>query len=154
MKRKSFEKAVCPIARALDSIGDWWSLLIVRNAFAGQKRFGEFQKSLGMARNILATRLRKLVACGILELVPASDGTAYLEYALTKKGRGLFHVLEALRQWGAESLYSPGEPTKILVERGGGNRPVRKFELHSADGRVLEPGDTVLLLAASGSQTK
>ena len=149
MKRKSFEKAVCPIARALDSIGDWWSLLIVRNAFAGQKRFGEFQKSLGMARNILAARLRKLVACGILEQAPASDGTAYLEYALTKKGRGLFHVLEALRQWGAESLYSPGEPTKILIERGG--RPVRKFELRSEDGRPLEPGDTVLLLAASGS---
>lgn len=153
MKRKGFEKAVCPIARALDAIGDWWSLLIVRNAFTGQRRFGEFQKSLGMARNILAARLRKLVACEILELVPASDGTAYMEYALTKKGRGLFHVLEALRQWGAESLFLPGEPTKILVERGSG-RPVRKFELRAEDGRPLAPGDTLLLLSAGHSKTK
>lgn len=153
MKRKSLEKAVCPIARALDAIGDWWSLLIIRNAFAGQRRFGEFQKSLGMARNILTVRLRKLVDCGILETVPASDGSAYSGYALTKKGRGLFHVLEALRQWGAESLFAPGEPTKILVDRKRG-RPVRKLALHSEDGRVLGPEETLLLLAANASQTK
>jgi DNA-binding HxlR family transcriptional regulator len=148
LKRKSFEKAVCPIARSLDAIGDWWSLLIIRNAFAGQRRFGEFQKSLGMARNILTVRLRKLVACGILEVVPASDGSAYQEYALTKKGRGLFHVLEALRQWGVESFFTPGEPTKILVDRKHA-RPVRKLALHSEDGRLLGPGDTLLLLAPS-----
>ncbi len=152
MKRKSLEKAVCPIARALDIIGDWWSLLIVRNAFAGQRRFGEFQKSLGMARNILASRLRKLVNCGILELAPASDGSAYREYALTNKGRGLFHVLEALRQWGVESIFEPGEPTKILVDRAC-SRPVRKLELRSEDGRLLGPEDTLLLLAAKPSQT-
>ena len=146
MKRKSFQKAVCPIARALDTIGDWWSLLIIRNAFAGQRRFGEFQKSLGMARNILTVRLRKLVDCGVLELVPASDGSAYREYALTKKGRGLFHALEALRQWGAANLFEAGEPTKILVERENG-RPVRNFELRSGEGRLLSPEETLLLLA-------
>ena len=134
------------MARSLDAIGDWWSLLIVRNAFAGQRRFGEFQKSLGMARNILTLRLRKLAACGILEIVPASDGSAYREYALTEKGRGLFHVLEALRQWGAENLFQHGETTKILVDRKQG-RPVRKFALHSEDDRVLGPEDTLLLLA-------
>lgn len=148
MKRKSLQKAVCPIARSLDAIGDWWSLLIIRNAFAGQRRFSEFQKSLGMARNILTVRLRKLTACGILETAPASDGSAYREYALTEKGRGLFHVLEALRQWGAESLFNPGEPTKILVDRTQG-RPVRKLELRAGDGRALNPGDTLLLLAAT-----
>jgi len=79
-----------PVARSLDAIGDWWSLLIVRNAFSGQRRFGEFQKSLGMAKNILTVRLRKLVGCGILEIVPASDGSAYQEYVLTKKGRAFF----------------------------------------------------------------
>lgn len=146
MKRKSLEKAVCPVARSLDVIGDWWSLLIVRNAFMGQRRFGEFQKHLGMAKNILTVRLRKLVECGVLEIVPASDGSAYSEYALTEKGRGLFHVLEALRQWGAENFFKPGEAHKVLLDRAN-RRPVRKLELRAEDGRVLAPGETILQLA-------
>jgi DNA-binding HxlR family transcriptional regulator len=154
LKRKSLEKAVCPVARSLDAIGDWWSLLIIRNAFMGQRRFGEFQKGLGMAKNILTVRLRKLVGCGILEIVPASDGSAYQEYVLTKKGRGLFHVLEALRQWGSESFFTPDETTKVLVDRKQ-RRPVRKLELRSEDGRLLGPEDTQFLLAtAAGAQPK
>jgi len=127
-------------------IGDWWSLLIVRNALMGQRRFGEFQKSLGVARNILTVRLRKLVECDILEIAPASDGSAYQEYALTKKGRDLFHVLEALRQWGCENFFETGEATKVLVDRKHG-RPVKKFELRAEDGRLLEPEETLLQLA-------
>src|SRR5206468_11869696 len=80
--------------------GDAWSMLVVRDAFAGKRRFGEFEKSLGVAKNILTVRLRKLVALGVLEQVPAADGSAYREYALTEKGRGLFLVLVALGQWG------------------------------------------------------
>ena len=75
-KRKSWEDAACPVARSLDAIGDWWSLLIVRDAFLGRRRFCEFQRSLGTARNILAARLRKLVTLGVLEAVPASCGGA------------------------------------------------------------------------------
>jgi DNA-binding HxlR family transcriptional regulator len=154
MKRKSLDKAVCPIARSLDAIGDWWSLLIIRNAFMGQRRFGEFQKGLGMARNILTVRLRKLVACGILEIVPASDGSAYQEYVLTHKGRGLFHVLESLRQWGSENFFEAEEKTKVLVDRKLG-RPVKKLELRSEDGRLLAPEDTQLLLATTvGAHTQ
>lgn len=100
MKRKSLEDAPCPVARTLDVIGDWWSLLIVRDAFDGVRRFSEFQKGLGMAKNILSTRLRTLVAQGILEIAPASDGSAYQEYILTDKGRALFPVIVGLRQWG------------------------------------------------------
>ncbi|CAI2929385.1 Uncharacterized HTH-type transcriptional regulator yybR [Serratia entomophila] len=100
MKRKSLEDAQCPVARTLDVIGEWWSLLIVRDAFDGVRRFSEFQKGLGMAKNILSTRLRTLVAHGVLEVVPASDGSAYQEYALTAKGRALFPVIVGLRQWG------------------------------------------------------
>ncbi len=100
MKRTSFAKAVCPVARSAEAMGDWWSLLIVRDAFVGKKRFGEFQKSLGVAKNILTVRLKKLVANGVLEPVPASDGSAYQEYALTGKGRGLLPVIAALGQWG------------------------------------------------------
>lgn len=77
VKRTSFEEAACPVARSLDAIGDGWSLLIVRDAFDGLRRFGEFQKNLGMAKNILSDRLRTLTAHGILEAAPASDGSAY-----------------------------------------------------------------------------
>lgn len=90
VKRTSLEDAPCPIARSLDTIGDWWSLLIIRDCFLGRRRFSEFQKSLGLAKNILAARLRTLVASGILEMTPASDGSAYQEYVLTPKGRGTF----------------------------------------------------------------
>src|SRR5690348_14196250 len=99
VKRTSLAGADCPIARALDIIGDWWSLLIIRDALLGRRRFGEFQKSLGLARNILTSRLRTLVDRGILGMAPASDGSAYQEYVPTPKGRGIFPILVALRQW-------------------------------------------------------
>ena len=100
MRRKSFKDDLCTAARSLDSIGEWWSLLIVRNALFGMRRFSDFQEDLGLAKNILSARLKKLVARGIMEQVPASDGSAYQEYVLTKKGRELFPVIVALRQWG------------------------------------------------------
>lgn len=88
VKRTRLPDAECPVARSLDAIGDWWSLLIVRDAFDGIRRFGEFQRNLGMAKNILSARLRTLVEHGVLEVIPASDGSAYQEYVLTDKGRG------------------------------------------------------------------
>jgi DNA-binding HxlR family transcriptional regulator len=143
MKRTSLEGAECPIARSLDVIGDWWSMLIIRDAFLGARRFGEFQKSLGLAKNILAVRLRALVDDGILTTAPASDGSAYQEYVLTPKGRGVFPVLVALRQWSEEFDDSPEEIATMLVDREKG-RPVRKLELRSQDGRLLGGGDTML----------
>jgi DNA-binding HxlR family transcriptional regulator len=98
VKRTSFEHDDCPIARSLDAIGDWWSMLIIREALLGASRFGEFQKRLGLAKNILTVRLRALVDQGILNTAPASDGSAYQEYLLTPKGRGVFPILFALRQ--------------------------------------------------------
>ena len=100
MKRKCLEHSECAVARALDAIGDWWSLLILREAFAGKRRFSEFQKSLGVARNILTTRLKKLVAHGVFEQVPASDGSAFHEYVLTERGRDFRTVLVALLAFG------------------------------------------------------
>lgn len=141
VKRTSLESARCPVARSLDAIGDWWSLLIIRDAVLGKRRFGEFQKSLGLAKNILAARLRTLVGHGILEMAPASDGSAYQEYVLTEKGRGLFHVLVALRQWGDTYCFEPGASPSELVDRERG-RPVRMLELRSEDGRLLGPDNT------------
>lgn len=140
MQRKSLNEAYCPIARSLDAIGDWWSLLILRDAFFGCKRFGEFQKSLGLAKNILAARLKKLMQHGIFELVPASDGSSYQEYILTEKGRQLFTVLVALRQWGEEFLYAPGELNNSLVDNEQGEL-VARLEIRAKDGRLLGPQD-------------
>jgi DNA-binding HxlR family transcriptional regulator len=143
MKRTSLQGAPCPIARSLDVIGDWWSLLVIRDAFLGKRRFGEFQKSLGLAKNILSARLQSLVEHGIFELVPASDGSAYREYVLTDKGRGLFPVLVALRQWGEEFYVEPNEGLARLLDREQ-LRPLPKLEIRAQDGRVLGPADTVL----------
>ena len=140
MKRKSLDLEKCPIARTLDVIGDWWSLLIVRDAFFGKRRFTEFRKSLGLAKNILCARLQKLVAHGILKARAASDGSAYQEYALTEKGRSLHIVLVALRQWGESCLFEKGECDFLLVDRESG-QPIKPLELRSQDGRLLGPAD-------------
>lgn len=87
--------AECPIARSLGIVGDGWSLLIVRDAVLGRRKFGEFHKSLGIARNILSARLKGLVACGILEQTAGGD------YLLTDKGNELRPVLDAIQDWGA-----------------------------------------------------
>ncbi|GGV58678.1 transcriptional regulator [Streptomyces longisporoflavus] len=141
--RTRFDDSECPVARSVDAIGDWWSLLIVRDAFDGSRRFGEFQRSLGVAKNILTARLRSLVAGGVLESVPASDGSAYREYVLTPKGEALFPVIVALRQWGEQNFFAPGEPHSQLVDRRHG-RQLRTLEVLSADGRRLDPEDTAV----------
>jgi DNA-binding HxlR family transcriptional regulator len=140
-KRTGFTNADCPIARSMGEIGDCWSMLIVRDATLELRRFSEFQKSLGVAKNILTVRLRALVANGILKTEPASDGCAYQEYVLTSKGRGVFPVIVALRQWSEEFGFGPLELNNILVDRKTGAR-VRKLELHAEDGRLLGIGDT------------
>ena len=153
VKRTSFENDACPVARALDAIGDWWSLLILREALFGVRRFNEFQARLGLAKNILSVRLRALVERGILELAPASDGSAYHEYVLTPKGRGVFPVLVALRQWSEEFDARPDEIATVLVDVDHG-RPVKKLELRAEDGRLLAPHQTTLKPRAAVKQAK
>lgn len=143
VKRTSLEGDACPIARSLDAIGDWWSMLIIREALFGVTRFGDFQKKLGLARNILTVRLRALVDQGILKTAPASDGSAYQEYLLTPKGRGVFPILVALRQWSEAFDARPEEIGTVLVDKENG-KPVRKLELHAQDGRLLSAGDIAL----------
>jgi DNA-binding HxlR family transcriptional regulator len=142
MRRSSLNDADCPIARALDAVGDWWSLLIVRDAMFGLRRFGEFQKSLGVAKNILTARLRGLVAAGILETVPNG---AHKDYVLTQKGRDLFTVLVALRQWGETYQFPNGACPVELLDRKNG-QTVGALELHAADGRRLSAADTMIRL--------
>lgn len=145
MKRTRLEQSTCPVARSLDIIGDWWSLLIVRDALRGLKRFGEFQKSLGIAKNMLASRLKQLVEEGILVLQPASDGSAWQEYVLTEKGRALQTVLVALSQWGNDFLFADNEFGSVLVDAQN-RRPLRRLTIVSNDGRELSPDDVVTKL--------
>lgn len=117
MPSKIMKTEPCPVARSVDIIGDRWSLLIVRDAFDGMSRFSDFQRSLGMARNILSDRLYKLVDAGILRTQAASDGSAYQEYVLTAKGECLFPLVVALRQWGEHYLFASGEPHSVLIDK-------------------------------------
>jgi DNA-binding HxlR family transcriptional regulator len=123
----------------VDVIGDRWSLLIVRDVFDGIRRFSELQRNLGLAKNILASRLRELVAQGVLEMVPATDGSAYQEYALTAKGRELFAVIVALRKWGEAHLFEEDEPRSALVDIEN-ELPVR-LQVTDATGRPISSGE-------------
>ncbi len=142
-KQKTRTKENCPVARSLDLIGDRWSMLIVRNAFDGMSRFGDFQRDLGVSKSILASRLQTLAASGILSLEPGEDGSAYRRYHLTEKGRGLFHVIVGLRQWGESFLFDPKEDRSVLVERTS-RKPIRQLELRSHAGKSLAPDDVIV----------
>lgn len=148
MKRTTHENARCPIARSLDVIGDWWSLLIVRDTLAKPRRFSELQASLKMAKNILAARLKTLVKEEILVQQPAEDGSAYLQYALTDRGRALFPVIVALAEWGEDHLFPEGRATTIVDRKT--RKPVRRLIVKAADGRALQAGDTVALVPDEG----
>ena len=100
MQRKSFGDMPCPIARSLERVGEWWSILILRDAFAGMTRFDEFQKSLGIAPNMLTRRLAALVEAGMLERRRYSERPPRHEYVLTERGRDFRPVLMALLTWG------------------------------------------------------
>uniref|UniRef100_UPI001421BF69 winged helix-turn-helix transcriptional regulator n=1 Tax=Amycolatopsis viridis TaxID=185678 RepID=UPI001421BF69 len=143
----SHRQAECPVARTVDVIGDRWSLLIIRDAFDGIRRFSELQRNLGLAKNILATRLRELVAQGILEIVPAADGSAYHEYALTDRGRELFAVIVALRKWGEAHLFDEDEPHSALLDVETG-RPV-ELQVTNAAGQPISAGDTFVRKVAA-----
>ncbi|MDD2092864.1 helix-turn-helix transcriptional regulator [Pseudomonas guariconensis] len=130
----------CPVARALDVIGDRWSMMILRDAFDGLRRFSEFQKNLGLAKNILASRLKLLVESGLLELRPASDGSAYKEYVLTEQGRAVFPVVIGLRQWGERFLFKAGDERSVLLDNANG-QPIERLQVRAKDGRLLGPQD-------------
>ncbi|MBB3461340.1 winged helix-turn-helix transcriptional regulator [Rhizobium sp. BK377] len=137
-KRTDMGNAQCGIAHSLQAVGDWWSLLIIREAFKGLRRFSEFQKSLGLAKNILSVRLRKLVEEGIFTVEPDPDSALSHLYLLTPKGFDLSVVLVALWQWGEEHCFEPGELNYAVVDSLNG-QPLRKLQLAARDGRSLGP---------------
>ncbi|WP_422419640.1 winged helix-turn-helix transcriptional regulator [Pseudomonas sp. GZD-222] len=130
----------CPVARALEVIGDRWVLMIIREAFDDVRRFSDFQKRLGLAKNILATRLKLLVEAGVFAVQPASDGSAYKEYVLTEMGRSVFPIVVGMRQWGERFLFSKGESHSVLVDNAL-EQPVEVLVVRSKSGKTLNPQD-------------
>jgi DNA-binding HxlR family transcriptional regulator len=134
---------LCPVMRTVDLVGDRWTLLILRDAFDGPRRFGQFQRGLGIAKNILSDRLGALVTAGILRTEPATDTTTYQAYALTEKGRDLFDVIIALRQWGERHAFTLGEQYRPLIDQTTGE-PLQRLTYTRPDGTPLHPDEAVL----------
>ena len=133
MGRKRFTGMNCGVAQALEALGDWWTLLIVRDAFFGTRRFVEFEKSLGIAKNILSRRLAHLVEHGIFE----HDGA---EYRLTPKGDALLPLLTAMREWSDEWVFGKGAEPVIVKDRRTGRR-LPRMRVMDADGNELTRRD-------------
>ncbi|NWN90256.1 helix-turn-helix transcriptional regulator [Marinobacter adhaerens] len=140
MARKRFDDSNCSVARALNQVGDWWSLLIVLHGMYGTRRFVDFQKELGIAKNILCDRLTRLVEDGVLKKVDVGEHGSRFEYRLTDKGRDLFPIVIALRQWGDKWNPAPDEPPLDLRDRATG-QPVRMVQVQSAEGNPLTVRD-------------
>jgi DNA-binding HxlR family transcriptional regulator len=113
MKRTSVSHMNCSVARTLDIVGEWWTLLVVRNLMFGQRRFEEIQGDLGIARNILSDRLNTLVEAGVVDRVKYMDHPERYEYTLSEKGRDLFQVIAVLMAWG-DKWASPGGPPMVF----------------------------------------
>jgi len=137
MRKASFADMQCSIAQALEIVGEWWTLLIVRDAFLGVRRFDDFVDRLGISRNVLAARLDKLVAAGVLERRPYDSGRGRYDYVLTDKGRALWPVMTTLRQWGDEWIVGRGNEPIQLEHRGCGHTTTAHL-VCDACGEVLE----------------
>ncbi len=116
----TYDTQVCSIARALEVVGERWSLLIIRDVFLGVRRFEDLQRELGIARNVLSARLEKLTADGILERRRYNERPPRDEFRLTEKGLDLWPSIVALMQWGDRYAPSPGGPPTVLEHRGCG----------------------------------
>lgn len=132
----------CSVARALNDVGDWWSLLIVRQAMYGTRRYGDFQKQLGIAKNILCNRLTRLVNNEVLKKVDIGEHGQRFEYRLTEKGKDLFPVLVALRQWGDKWNREDGDAPVHLVDRRLG-KPVQRIHVFDEEGQPLTVSDVI-----------
>jgi DNA-binding HxlR family transcriptional regulator len=138
--KSTYEGQNCSVAAALEVIGERWTLLVVRDLFLGTRRFDEFQRNLGIARNVLQARLTRLVDAGIVTRTPYQERPLRHEYRLTEKGLDLWPVLHALRSWG--DRHTEGEPPVIVRHRGcGGAMDDRRT--CEACGAVLGPADVV-----------
>ena len=137
MRRTRFDDWPCPIARTADLLGDWWTPLVLREAFAGRRRFDEIQRSLGIPKAVLSARLDRLVDEGILVTRPYEEHPPRHEYVLTPKGRALWDVIAAMFRWGSDWAFD-GEPPVVLVDRER-NEEVAPLVVDERSGDPLDP---------------
>jgi DNA-binding HxlR family transcriptional regulator len=123
---RTYDNQICSVARSLEAIGDRWTMLLIRDVFLGVRRFDDFQRSLGIARNVLADRLARLVDDGILERRPYSDRPERYEYRLTAKGIDLWPVLVSLMKWG-DRYAAPDGPPMLVLHKGCGGEVDARF---------------------------
>jgi DNA-binding HxlR family transcriptional regulator len=149
MVKKSFGDMHCSLAQALDVIGEWWSLLILRDFFlgGGSRRFEQLRESLGISRNILTARLKTLTAAGVLQRVPVQEGSKRCAYQLTDKGRDLLPCIVAMMQWGDRWQGDPDKRFLVVRERTSGDEcaPVKVRNNNGAELTIAE-----LFLTARG----
>jgi DNA-binding HxlR family transcriptional regulator len=143
MQPKSSSVTECPAARALETVGEWWSMLILRDAFQGMTRFDEFEQSLGIAPNILSRRLTHLTEAGMFIRRRYSDRPPRYEYVLTPKARDFFPVLVALFAWGNKHLAPKGEA--IVLASRADIRPLDPVIVDAIDMRPITPANTVVV---------
>jgi DNA-binding HxlR family transcriptional regulator len=138
--RHRFRHDNCSIARSLEVLGDWWTLLVIREAFLGTRRFADFATNLPIARNILAARLDHLVDHGVMARVDAGvHGTRY-EYELTAMGKDLVTLITALRQWGDRWVFGAGNEPVVVRDRRTG-RPIPRVRILDEAGAPIRGSD-------------
>lgn len=135
--RSADPSSPCPIARALEIVGERWSLLILREAFMGQRRFNDFERHLGIARNILSARLKHLVERGVLSREASRDDARQIEYRLTPMGKALFPVLVSMAQWGTQ--WAPCDETALELRNAESGAMLSTLRAFDADGVELTP---------------
>ena len=135
------------MARAMEVVGDRWSILILREAYYGVKRFDEFEYYIGIAPNILSTRLKKFIDAGVMTRVPLPEHAGRYEYVLTEKGRDFFPAYLALKKWGDDWLAEPAGPQVVFRERAAG-RPLEYTELRTSGGKPLRLEDVEIVAGA------
>ena len=143
MSRTRFDQMNCGVAQALDELGDWWTLLIVRDALLGATRFQHFESNLGIAKNVLSDRLAKLVRHGIMKKERLEEPGQRYAYELTRKGRDLWIPITALRLWGDKWIFGEANVPAKFRERSTG-REVAGLVAVDADGRALDASDLEL----------
>jgi DNA-binding HxlR family transcriptional regulator len=139
MLRNTYPDQICSVARALEVVGERWSLLIVRDALLGVGRFDEFQRNLGVATNILSKRLERLCAEGILERRAYADRPPRYEYVLTDKGRDLGPAVIMLMKWGDRYYAGPAGPPRLTLHRGCGGQTDERLVCDRCGQRVDVP---------------
>jgi DNA-binding HxlR family transcriptional regulator len=149
MRRTSFAEMNCSVARTLEVVGEWWTMLVVREAFSGVRRFDDFQGRLGIARNVLAARLQRLVDFGILERRLYQERPERYEYRLTEKGFDLYPVLLSLMHWGDRWMAGPEGPPVRLVHENCGHEATSMLSC-SECGEELRPREVRALMSGTG----